>query len=183
MAINQIVHDAYAIAKDAAIDSIDVTLDTSKWSKRKQNIIVRAIDTGVADCGWDTAHFVTALLDSYGLGTQRLTIWEQEMPLNLVKPEKVEEVKAYIAAMIRLNPNEFTTWAEDRFMNALEGNAGNFPKAVPIPRNFSKQDRHKFITEYLKDKDEQEQAIRNELINKVRSGHKLTISYTIHKGE
>lgn len=181
MAINQIVHDAYAIAKDASIDSIDVTLDTSKWSKRKQNIIVRAIDTGIADCGWDTAHFVSALLDSYGLGTQRLTIWEQEMSLNLVKPEKVEEVKAYIAAMIRLNPNN-ATWAEDRFMNALEGN-GHSPKVVPIPRSFSKQDKHKFITEYLKDKDEQEQAIRNELINKIRSGHKLTISYTIYKGE
>jgi len=176
MAIKQITYDAYAVAKDASVDSIEVTLDTSKWSKRKQNIIVKAIDTGIADCGWDTANFVGNLLDTYGLGTQKITHWNQELSLNLVKPEKVEEVKAYIAALIRLK--EHTSWSEDRYMDSLERD--DYPTStVPIPNSFSKEDRHKFVKDYLKDKDEQEQEIRNNLINDIRSGHKLTISFTI----
>lgn len=175
MAIQQIVHDAYAIAKDTSVDSIDVTLDTSKWSKRKQNIIVKAIDTGVADCGWDTAHFVSNLLDTYGLGTQKITNWNQELSLSLVKPEKVEEVKAYVAAMIRLK--EYTSWTEDRFMHDLNNNFTIY--GVPIPSAFSKADRRKFIDEYLKPQEEQEKELRAKLINDIRSGHKLTISFTI----
>jgi hypothetical protein len=183
MAINKIVHEAYAIAKDASIDNIKVTLDTSKWSKRKQNIIVRAIDTGVANCGWDTATFVTALTKSYGLGTQRIHMWNQGLSMSMVKPDKVEEVCAYIAAMLKMRQHAsedryyHTSWSEDRFLEALED--GRIPSDIPIPRTFNKKDSDKFVMDYLKDQDEQEKVIRQNIINDVRSGSKISISFTI----
>ncbi len=180
MTTKQVLLDAFSVAKDASLDSIDVTLDTSKWSKRKQNIIVKAIDSGIADCGWQTAHFVSALAKSYGLGTQRLTIWDRGLQTEMIKPDKVTEVFSYIAAMIKMSESH-PTWNESAFLESLD--TGNTPVYVPLPSNFSKADRHKFIKDYLKNQDEQEQVIRNNLINDIRSGHKLTVSYTIEKGE
>ena len=176
MAIKQIVHDAYAIAKDASISNIDVTLDTSMWSKRKQNIIVKAIDLGVADCGWETANFVAALTKTYDIGVQKVTQWNRDLDLDLVEPSRVEEVKAYVAALIRTRVG-VTSWSENRFMNALEN--GHVVSRVPIPVNFGKGDRQKFVADYLKPQDEADRIRRDNLINKIRSGHKLTISFTI----
>ena len=178
MAIHEIVHDAYAVAKDASIDNINVTLDTSKWSKRKQNLIVRAITTGIADCGWDTGHFVKALAESYGLGMHRISSWSTLLSMDLVKPDKVVEVCAYISALIKMKGNiENRTYSERSFVALLE--TGDVPDVVPIPSSFSPSDRRVFVDSYLKDQDEAEKVIREKLINEIKSGHKLTISFTI----
>jgi hypothetical protein len=177
MAIKQIVHDAFAIAKNDAVSKVEVTLDTNLWSKRKQNIIVKAIDSGVADCGYETGWFIKELLDNYGLGTEQMHRWNQTMSVEMIKPDKLDEACAYVAAMIRMRDGGYTSWDEDVFLKDLD--AGLEPKQIPIPRGFSKADRHKFVVDYLKDQDEQEKVLRVDLINKIRSGHKLTISFTI----
>jgi len=177
MAIHQIVHDAFAIAKNDAVSKIEVTLDTTLWSKRKQNIIVRAIESGVADCGYDTSWFIQQLLSNYGLGTERIHSWSHNMSVEMVKPDKLDEASAYVAAMIRMREGGYTSWDEDVFLKDLD--AGLEPKQIPIPRGFSKVDKHKFVMDYLKDQDEQEKVLRADLINKIRSGSLLTISFTI----
>ena len=176
MAINKIVHEAYAIAKDASIDSIDVTLDTSKWSKRKQNIIVKAIDIGVATCGWDTAHFVKAITKTYGIGVLNATRWYSTIDVELIDPAKLEEAKAYVAALVKIRGDN-ASYRENLFIRDLD--EGREIDSVPIPMGFSSEDQNKFITEYLKPQDEADQIKRANLINDIRSGHKLTISFTI----
>jgi hypothetical protein len=177
MAIKQIVHDAFAIAKNDAVSKVEVTLDTNLWSKRKQNIIVRAIESGVADCGYDTSWFIKQLLGNYGLGTERIHSWNHTMSAEMIKPDKLDEARAYVAALIRMREGGYTSWDEDVFMKDLD--AGLEPKQIPIPRGFSKVDKHKFVMDYLKDQDEQEKVLRADLINKIRSGSLLTISFTI----
>ena len=177
MAIKQIVHDAFAIAKNDAVSKVEVTLDTNLWSKRKQNIIVKAIDSGVADCGYNTSWFIKELLSNYGLGTEQMHRWNHTMSVEMVKPDKLDEACAYVAAMIRMRDEEWTSWNEDVFLKDLD--AGLEPKQIPTPRGFNAADRHKFVMDYLKDQDEQEKVLRADLINKIRSGSLLTISFTI----
>ena len=177
MAIKQIVHDAFAIAKNDAVSKVEVTLDTNLWSKRKQNIIVKAIDSGVADCGYDTSWFIKQLLSNYGLGTEQMHRWNHTMSGEMVKPDKLDEACAYVAALIRMRDTGYTSWDEDVFLKDLD--AGLEPKQIPIPRGFNAADRHKFVMDYLKDQDEQEKVLRADLINKIRSGSLLTISFTI----
>ncbi len=177
MAIKQIVHDAFAIAKNDAVSKVEVTLDTNLWSKRKQNIIVKAIDSGVADCGYETSWFIKQLLNNYGLGTEQMHRWNHTMSVEMIKPDKLDEACAYVAAMIRMRDEEWTSWNEDVFLKDLD--AGLKPEQIPIPRGFNAADRHKFVMDYLKDQDEQEKVLRADLINKIRSGSLLTISFTI----
>lgn len=177
MATNKLVAEAYAVSKDEAVDSINVTIDTSKWSKRKQNIIVRAIDTAVADCGWDTGVFVKALTNSYGIGTQRISKWNTSIDRALINPDKFVEVCAYIAAMVRMREGGPVSWDETNFLRSLDD--GNTPPHVPLPKEFSREDRALFLRDYLKPQAEADKVIRTKLINDIRSGHKLTISYTI----
>ncbi len=176
MTIHRIVHEAYAIAKDASIDSIDVTIDTSKWSTRKKNIIVRAIDSGVATCGWDTANFVKALTKTYGIGVLNATKWYRTIDVELINPDKLEEVTSYVSAMIKLRGHN-SSYREDMFMRDLDEDRDI--SSVPIPSDFSTADQTKFVTDYLKPQDEADRIKRANLINNIRSGHKLTISFTI----
>ena len=102
--------------------------------------------------------------------------------MNMVKPDKVEEVCAYVAALIKMRTSSLsqrphTSWSEDVFLGALD--IGDVPATIPIPRTFSKADSDKFISEYLRDQDEQEQIIRQNIINDIRSGSKISISFTI----
>jgi len=99
------------------------------------------------------------------------------MSVEMVKPDKLDEASAYVAAMIRMREGGYTSWDEDVFLKDLD--AGLEPKQIPIPRGFSKVDKHKFVMDYLKDQDEQEKVLRADLINKIRSGSLLTISFTI----
>jgi len=176
MAIDNKIHEAFSIAKDSAVSEVDIILDPGKWSQRKKNIIVKAVDLGVAQCGYDTAMFVKALTKTYGIGTEAVHYWSSGLDVNLIKPEKVEEAVAYVAALIRLKDE--VTWLEERFMSAVESNLID-PTHIPIPNAFSNKDKAKFIVSYLKPQEEADRIIRDKLINDIRSGTKLTISFTI----
>ena len=53
-------------------------------------------------------------------------------------------------------------------------------RAIRIPQEFSTKDKEKFIKDYLKPQEEQEALKRAELINSIRSGSLLSISYIIN---
>jgi hypothetical protein len=189
--------EAVGMAKNYATKEarVEIDFDTNKWSGRMKNIVCKAIDTGVANCGWETAWWVEHFLKHHGLDTlNHGGYWNRDLPLKMIKPEKIEEAVAYVSAILRMTPDDgyrgTNYWLErlsDKGISKLsheeitkqglwqtEGISD-----IPIPRNFENQDKDKFLTEYLKPIDEQQAVIRADLINKIRSGSLLSISYII----
>ena len=189
--------EAVGMAKNYATKEarVEIDFDTNKWSGRMKNIVCKAIDTGVANCGWETAWWVEHFLKHHGLDTlNHGGYWNRDLPLKMIKPEKIEEAVAYVSAILRMTPDDgyrgTNYWLErlsDKGISKLsheeitkqglwqtEGISD-----IPIPRNFDNQDKDKFLTEYLKPIDEQQAVIRADLINKIRSGSLLSISYII----
>ena len=64
-------------------------------------------------------------------------------------------------------------------MERLDESGWESIKEIPVP-DFTKKDREVFIKKYLKPQEEQEALKRAELINLVRSGSLLSISYIIN---
>ena len=189
----------YEMAKNYSSKEIRVEMDfdTSRWSRRMQNIVVKAVDTGIANCGYDTAWWVENLLKHYDLGTlNQGGSWRNDLPIDMIKPDKVEEAVSYVSAMLRVKPKESyggyyrhntTHWLEKLDKNGVKTpkeNAGlSWDKQgvtdIPIPEDFSNADKDKFTMDYLKPQEEQEALKRAELINSIRSGSLLSISYII----
>ena len=188
--------EAVGMAKNYATKEarVEIDFDASQWSGRMKNIVCRAIDTGVAQCGWETAWWIEHFLKHHGLDTlNHGGYWNRNLPLKMVKPEKVEEAVAYVSAMLKLNPNN-VDYGEERWLTKLDRNGVKTDKEnapldweqqgitdIPIPSDFSSKDKDKFTKDYLKPQEEQEALKRAELINLVRSGSLLTISYIINK--
>ena len=189
--------EAVGMAKNYATQEarVEIDFDTSIWSGRMKNIVCKAIDTGVANCGWETAWWIEHFLKHHGLDTlNHGGYWNRDLPLKMIKPDKIEEAVAYVSAILRMTPDDgyrgTNYWLErlsDKGISKLsheeitkqglwqtEGISD-----IPIPRNFENQDKDKFLTEYLKPIDEQQAVIRADLINKIRSGSLLSISYII----
>lgn len=176
---------------------VEMDFDTSVWSGRMKNIVCRAIDTGVADCGWETGWWIKHFLAHHGLGTARLWGWQSDLPLNVIKEDKVEDAVAYVSAMLKMKDPNQRGYAEERWLSRLsdkgisklpddeyqklswQGKEKEGIVDIPVP-NFSKADRQVFIKKYLKPMDEQQQIKRAELINSIRSGSLLSISYIIN---
>ena len=189
----------YEMAKNYSSKEIRVEMDfdTSRWSRRMQNIVVKAVDTGIANCGYDTAWWVENLLKHYDLNTvNNGGGWRHDLPIYLIKPEKVDEAVSYVAAMLRMKPKEnyggyyrhnSQHWLEKLDKNGVKTEKENAPlgwdkqgvTTIPIPEDFSNADKDKFTMDYLKPQEEQEALKRAELINSIRSGSLLSISYII----
>ena len=189
--------EAVGMAKNYATQEarVEIDFDTSIWSGRMKNIVCKAIDTGVANCGWETAWWVEHFLKHHGLDTlNHGGYWNRDLPLKMIKPDKIEEAVAYVSAILRMTPDDgyrgTNYWLErlsDKGISKLpheEITKQGLWKTegicdIPIPRNFDNQDKEKFLTDYLKPIDEQQAIKRAELINLVRSGSLLSISYII----
>ena len=184
--------EAVGMAKNYATKEarVEIDFDTNRWSGRMKNIVCKAIDTGVTNCGYETAYWVERFLKHHELDTLNNS-WSNDLPIKMIKPEKVEEAVAYVSAMLKLNPNN-VGYGEERWLTKLDRNGvktveENAPldwdkqgiTDIPIPSNFSSNDKDKFTKDYLKPQEEQEALKRAELINLVRSGSLLTISYII----
>ena len=190
--------EAVGMAKNYATKEarVEIDFDTNKWSGRMKNIVCKAIDTGVANCGWETAWWVEHFLKHHGLDTlNHGGYWNRDLPLKLIKPNKIEEAVAYVAAIARLNPDDGGYGGNNYWLERL--NDKGISKLsreeitkqglwrtegitdIPIPRNFDTKDKEKFLRDYLKPIDEQQAIKRAELINLVRSGSLLSISYII----
>ena len=176
---------------------VEMEFDTSRWSGRMKNIVVKAIDTGVASCGWETAWWIEHFLKHHGLDTlNHGGYWRADIPLHMVKPDKIEDAVAYVSAIIKLNPSDdyrhygHRHWQERLAKNGISKLTQEEVRSkrlwdsegiteIPVPENFDKKDKEKFLNDYLKPIDEQQAIKRAELINLVRSGSLLSISYII----
>jgi len=178
MAIHANVSNAFDVAKDNAVSTINLTVDTSRWSSRKRNIVVKAIHTGVAVCGWDTGRFVEDLLKAHGLVTQRLNGWNDGISIEYIKPSLREELYAYVAAMLKistLNPNDFYN-SGNSFLRTLE--RGDIPDTVPIPKALkTSKEKYAFLKTYARDIVGKEKRKRDELAEAIMDGKTLSISY------
>jgi len=182
------LNEPYEMSKNYATKQVRVEMDfdTNRWSSRMKNIVCKAIDTGVADCGHDTGYWIKNLLNHHGLGVQHIgTYWSNDLPVEMIKPDKVEEVISYLSALYRMNRsanNDSYSRQSYRFryfMERLDESGWESIKEIPVP-DFTKKDREVFIKKYLKPQEEQEALKRAELINLVRSGSLLSISYIIN---
>mgnify|MGYP003647789506 CR=1 FL=1 len=190
--------EAVGMAKNYATKEarVEIDFDTNKWSGRMKNIVCKAIDTGVANCGWETAWWVEHFLKHHGLDTlNHGGYWNRDLPLKLIKPNKIEEAVAYVAAIAKMNPDEGGYGGNNYWLERLSDKGisklsrEEITKQglwrtegitdIPIPRNFDTKDKEKFLRDYLKPIDEQQAIKRAELINLVRSGSLLSISYII----
>ena len=186
--------EAVGMAKNYATKEarVEIDFDTSRWSGRMKNIVCKAIDTGVANCGYETAWWIEKFLVHHGLDTlNNGGNWRHDLPIKMVKPEKVEEAVAYVSAMLKLKEDGIG-WSNDHWLKKLDDNGIKTQEdenvhwqdegisTIPIPDNFSDKDKDKFTMDYLKPQEEQEQIKRAELINLVRSGSLLSISYIIN---
>ena len=190
--------EAVGMAKNYATKEarVEIDFDTNKWSGRMKNIVCKAIDTGVANCGWETAWWVEHFLKHHGLDTlNHGGYWNRDLPLKMIKPDKIEEAVAYVAAIAKMNPDEGGYGGNNYWLERLSDKGisklsrEEITKQglwrtegitdIPIPRNFDTKDKEKFLRDYLKPIDEQQAIKRAELINLVRSGSLLSISYII----
>ena len=171
--------EAVGMAKNYATKEarVEIDFDTNRWSGRMKNIVCKAIDTGVTNCGYETGWWIEQFLKHHELGTVRLWGWQSDLPTNMLKPDKVEEALAYVAAIYKMQPR--LNYGEERWLDDV-GEKGIDVRAIRIPQEFSIKDKEKFIKDYLKPQEEQEALKRAELINSIRSGSLLSISYIIN---
>ena len=192
-------YEAVTMAENVATKTVkmEMQFDTSRWSQRMQNIVCKAIDTGVANCGQKTAYWVEKFLQHHGLDTLNRGGWQRDLPLNFVKEDMIEDAVAYMAALARISPEIFSYGhGESHWLNKLdtlgiskftqdEQNKGRMWNTegicyIPVPDKWDKADQDTFYARYMKPQDEQQQIKRAELINLVRSGSLLSISYIIN---
>ena len=186
--------EAVSMAKNYATKEarVEIDFDTSRWSGRMKNIVCKAIDTGIANCGYETAWWIEHFLTHHGLDTlNNGGNWRHDLPIKMIKPEKVEEAVAYVSAMLKMK-GDGIGWSNDHWLAKLDKNGIKTQEdenvlfrdegisVIPIPDDFSDKDKDKFTMDYLKPQEEQEALKRAELINLVRSGSLLSISYIIN---
>jgi len=173
--------EAVGMAKNYATKEarVEIDFDTMRWSGRMKNIVCKAIDTGVTNCGYETGYWIENFLKHHELSTVKIWGWQSDLPTNMIKPDKVEESIAYVAAIYKMQQGRLG-YGEERWLNELEDKVVADIKHIRIPQDFSTKDKEKFIKDYLKPQEEQEALKRAELINLVRSGSLLSISYIIN---
>jgi hypothetical protein len=172
-------YEAVGMAKNYATKEarVEIDFDTNRWSGRMKNIVCKAIDTGVAQCGYETAWWVEHFLKHHELSTVKIWGWQSDLPTTMLKPDKVEESIAYVSAIYKMQQGRLG-FGEERWLDNV-AEKGTDIDHIRIPMEFSIKDKEKFIKDYLKPQEEQEALKRAELINLVRSGSLLTISYII----
>lgn len=170
------------LGKDPAVSQIAVTLDPTRWSKRKQNIIVESLLTGVAACGSATAWLVSQLSAAAGSKTLTVTKWSNNIQSEFVKPDKLDDLLAYTSAWLRIkhasegNRRRSGTYAEESFLRQVD--AGQTPYYIPLPNNLTPDEQRAFVTEYMRDASEQEVAARQRIADMIRNGEPITVVFS-----
>ena len=98
-------NSAYVVAdltRDTGFASATVHIDPTKWSSRRRNIVLRALNDGLTACGQETAYFIDCLTQAYGGRVQTMTKWNTHITVDCVKEEEVDNLIAYTCAWIRL---------------------------------------------------------------------------------
>jgi len=176
------VTSANALTKDKAVTRVGVQIDTALWSKRKRNIIVNSLRTGVATCGADTAELVYELARSVDTYVNMVTSWNRNINSDEVKPDKLDELLAYTSAWLRMRgvpqdgPGRWYRYVEDLALKAIDD--GRVPNTIPLNQTMTYDEQREFIHEYLKASDERENAQLQRLIGEIERGETITIEIT-----
>jgi hypothetical protein len=172
-----------AFGRDPAVTETTVTLDPSQWSKRKKNIVLESIRTGVAACGWQTSNMIREMLRSYGSDIQQVTKWNAGIDMEMVRPEMLDDLLAYTSAWIKLTVNlsEHTAryydphWQLRSFIDRVD--AGHQPYNIPLPTHLSDAEKREFAVKYLRDPSETDRIARKTLIAKITTGETIQIKF------
>ena len=177
-AMNKAAHIAAELSKDTGYVSTTVHIDPNKWSSRRRNIVVRALNDGITSCGSDTAYFIDALTQAYGGRVQTMSKWDNNITTDCVKEEEVDNLIAYTCAWIRLKAARqsdhfsYGMYRLDSFVNLVS--CGVRPETIPAPEIKGKA-LSSFIKQYLKSNEEITQ-LRQDLAQKIERGEQLTIN-------
>ena len=170
-------NSAYVVAdltRDTGFASATVYIDPTKWSSRRRNIVLRALNDGLTSCGQETAYFIDCLTQAYGGRVQTMTSWNTSITTDCVREEEVENLIAYTCAWIRLRHTgqEFYDYNLQRFIEIVDN--GERPNHIPAP-NISSREQVDFIKQYLKDDDETK-TLRQSLARMIEQGETLSIN-------
>lgn len=170
-------------ARDLAVTTTTVSLDTSKWSSRKKNIVLDAVRTGVAACGWQTGHLVREMMQALGSDVQHVTKWSNTIDTALVKPEMLEDLIAYTCAWIKLTAepvNErghyYQHWHASHFVEQVD--KGSTPKYIPLPTHLSDAEKREFAAKYMRDPSETDRIARDTLIAMITNGETIGLKFS-----
>lgn len=170
---NNASYIAADLSRDTGFIGATVHINPSKWSSRRRNIVLRALNDGLTSCGHDTAYFIDCLTQAYGGRVQTMTKWNDHITVDCVKEEEVDNLIAYTCAWIRIGAN--TNSQPFHLDNWLRGVVnGQRPNTIPAPR-ISNGEKVAFIKQYLKDDDETKD-IREALARKIEQGETLSIN-------
>ena len=169
---NNASYIAADLSRDTGFIGATVHINPSKWSSRRRNIVLRALNDGLTSCGHDTAYFIDCLTQAYGGRVQTLTKWNDSITVDCVKEEEVDNLIAYTCAWIRLAMANGS--ARYHLENWLRMASNGRPNTIPAP-NISNGEKVAFIKQYLKDDDETKD-IREALARKIEQGETLSIN-------
>lgn len=163
------------LSKDTGFAGATVTIDPKRWSTRRRNIILRALESGVATCGHETAWFIKYLTEAYGSTIETITKWSSHINIENVRQDKVEELLAYTCAWVKIKlASQGTDYSTYHLSNWIEGvNRGMRPSTIPTP-DISHSEKQAFIQQYLK-ADDTQRDVRQQLANSIEKGELLSI--------
>jgi hypothetical protein len=182
------IMSANALTKDKAVNQVEVSLDTSKWSSRKRNIVVNSLRTGVAACGWEMAELIETLSKSVGSSVNTISRWKNYVYADDVRPEMLDEFLAYTAAWLRMDraahPEKYDSnsrryyyaYSHCRALDALD--RGERLDTIPLSDSMSYDEKREFIHKYLKASEDRESDALERMIAAIEAGETLKISYS-----
>ena len=169
-------NSAYVVAdltRDTGFASATVYIDPTKWSSRRRNIVLRALNDGLTACGHETAHFIDCLTQAYGGRVQTMTKWNDSITVDCVKEEEVDNLIAYTCAWIRLAmANGSARYHLENWLRVASN--GQPLRTIPAP-NISDREKVDFMKQYLKDDDETK-TLRQSLARMIKQGKTLSIN-------
>ena len=176
---NNASYVAADLSRDTGFIGATVHINPKKWSSRRRNIVLRALNDGLTSCGQETAYFIDCLTQAYGGRVQTMTKWNNQINVDCVKDEEVDNLIAYTCAWIRLKfRNAPTEYGEIRINHYLESwlakvGEGIPPNTIPAPE-ISNDEKVAFVKQYLKDDDETK-TLRQSLARMIEQGEILSI--------
>ena len=171
-------------ARDPAVTEIKITIDTSKWSSRKKNIIIEALRSGVATCGYDNGELAEELSLAAGSQISRVHKWSSGLPVTAVDPDKYDDLIAITAAWIKLRDanqpensrTNYLHYWERAFIKAVE--QGGPISQIPIDRRMSTAETAEFLQTYAMPEENVREAALNDTITAIETGEIIELTYT-----
>ena len=163
------------LSRDQGFSGATVHVDPTKWTSRRRNIVLRALNDGLTSCGHDTAYFIDCLTQAYGGSVQTLTKWNSSLSTECVREEELDNLIAYTCAWIRIALANSPNRAPYHWQNWLRSvSNGQQPSTIPTP-DISDREKVDFIKQYLKDDDETK-TLRQSLARMIEKGETLSIN-------